>query len=184
MSMRNQSLGFTMVELAVTMAIFTLLISVVLANYRSFTGNADFANATESVALALREAQIYGVGSKQASVACGTPASTFNCPYGASFKVGQGQYVIFVDQNENRIYDSATDTVVRTVVLPTGVTISGASCAVASCGTGFDVTFKRPSPDALIGATGEASAVLTLSRATTGKTSSIRISRAGQFSIQ
>jgi prepilin-type N-terminal cleavage/methylation domain-containing protein len=190
--------GFTMVELAVTMSIFAVLTSVVLANYRTFSNNADFLNVADNIALSLREAQIYGVGSKGAvGVTCGSPASAFDCAYGVSFKENDAFYTIFVDAGAipNKIYDSTgspTETIEK-VFLPSGTKISGLSCTTTTGGTDactnglLDVTFKRPDPDAIIIPNGvstnppQNSASIIVKNTT--KEFIITISRAGQISI-
>lgn len=178
--------GFTMVELAVTMSIFAVLTGVVLANYRTFSNNADFLNVADSIALSLREAQIYGVGSKGASPGCGTPSSAFNCAYGVVFNAGDNFYKIFVDTNEDSIYTSA-DYILETVNLPSGSRIADVGCDPLGTCSGLAVLFKRPSPDAIIrnilatDTVNYSSASITVVSAT--KSSLVEISRTGQISV-
>ena len=178
--------GFTMVELAVTMGIFVMLTSVVLANYRTFSNNADFLNVADNVALSLREAQIYGVGSKGAVVSCGAPASSFNCAYGVSFPRGGTSYIIFVDKDDSHTYETGEE--VETVALPSNTIIGDTVCGTG-CADGVDITFKRPDPDARIvsrglvgqGEPGYDAGVIVIQNPT--KKSRVTISRAGQISI-
>lgn len=199
---RSQQSGFTLIELAVTMGIFAVLVSVVLANYRTFSSKADFLNVADNIALSLREAQIYGVGSKGAvnkagtSVSCGSPASTFNCAYGVSFKQGESFYTAFVDGGTtvDKAF-SGNDEVVEVVGLPLGTQITSIQCFkdnIQNCATSgrVDITFKRPDPDAVIipvsgtipGITEQDSAVITVENSV--KKSDISISRSGQISVK
>lgn len=182
----SKKTGFTMVELAVTMSIFAVLTSVVLANYRTFSNNADFLNVADSIALSLREAQIYGVGSKGAS--CGTPLTlNFQCAYGVVFSENDTFYRIFIDTNANSVYDPSDDEILQTVSLPSGSRIAQVSCAPLGNCAGIAILFKRPNPDANIrniitsDMVNYDSAVITIENAI--KTSEISISRAGQISV-
>lgn len=178
--------GFTMVELAVTMSIFAVLTSVVLANYRTFSNNADFLNVADNIALSLREAQIYGVGSKGASSGCGAPPSAFNCAYGVVFNTEDDFYRIFIDTNEDSAYTSA-DQILETTHLPSGSRITDVSCSPLGTCSGVAVLFKRPNPDAVIRNTTSSDPkeydAASITVANTTKTSVVSISRAGQISV-
>jgi len=179
--------GFTLVELLVSMGIFTVITGVVLANYRTFNTKAFFVNASEDVVLALRQSQIYGVGVK----GCGT-ANPFDCSYGVYFSTNaskKNEIVIFADVNSNRIYDLATDTVVERIKWNSYISVHSLSCDGSTCGSDAYVTFKRPSADAYIATTANPSAsigvlVVNLIDANTGSTAVITISHAGQISLQ
>lgn len=178
--------GFTMVELAVTMSIFAVLTSVVLANYRTFSNNADFLNVADSIALSLREAQIYGVGSKGASCGAPIPILNFQCAYGVVFSENDTFYKIFIDTNANSVYDPSDDEILQTVNLPSGSRITDVGCSPSGICSGVAVLFKRPNPDANIldtagGGTSYDYASVTVANST--KKSVVSISRAGQISV-
>ncbi len=198
MSRNKSQFGFTVIELLVTMGIFSVMTGVVLANYRSFNINAGFANAVEDVYFALREAQVYGAGGKKAggTTTCGLPLSSFNCAYGVHFVRLANSYIIFPDVNSNRAYDSGTDTPVTTIQLPAGTSLSNVQCksgaTLGSCASNYaSVTFKRPNPDAFIAQVTQATpptssldgVEITISNSN-GKTAKVVISSAGQISIQ
>lgn len=184
--------GFTLVELIVTIGIFTIMTSVVLTDYHSFNINADFESSVENIVLALRQAQVYGTGGKTAGITmCGTPASSFSCAYGVHFIAGSaGSYDVFVDANQNYIMDAGES--IQTIFLGGNTKITSVTCVTSSgvgvCGSGFaDVTFMRPSPDAFIAEVPnpvnfDDGVEITLSNGT--KTSKVVISAAGQISIQ
>ncbi len=180
--------GFTIIELLVVIAIFTILTSVVLANYRSFNTNSDFTNTIENVYFALREAQVYGAGGKRdVGAGCGSPPSLFNCAYGVHFLENDTSYYIFIDRDGNRVMD--TGELIQTISL--GSATTSLTCIRSSgpgaCGAGgASVTFKRPSPDAFIAefespANSNYGLEVTISNGI--KTAKIVISEAGQMSI-
>ncbi|MEK7460541.1 MAG: prepilin-type N-terminal cleavage/methylation domain-containing protein [Patescibacteria group bacterium] len=177
--------GFTLIELMVTIGIFSVITSVVLTNYRGFIVNANFSNASESVVIALREAQVYGVGTKKSAVVCGT--SNFTCAFGVHIDTtDRNSFTVFADVNDNKIYDAPGEKV-ETVNFPLGTSIQSLSCAPIVCSARLDVTFKRPNPDAFIADT--ALQGVSYDSATIGLTNGIRnstitISTAGQMSLQ
>lgn len=185
--------GFTLVELLVTIGIFIFMTSIVLAKYRSFNTNSDFANAVEGIVLSLREAQVYGVGSKTAGVVtCGSPASTFNCAYGiymSKANYENGAYLIFIDADENGLYNFGTDPIVKMIDLwgPSKIWISDIKVNGIAANT-LAVTFKRPNPDAKInGVPGNTQASITISKVTDGgniNSNTINIISTGQLWIQ
>ncbi|MDO8603902.1 MAG: prepilin-type N-terminal cleavage/methylation domain-containing protein [bacterium] len=178
--------GFTLVELLVSIGIFTIMTGVVLANYRTYNTNANFANSSEDIVLALRQAQVYGVSVKGES-------SSFNIPYGVSFDISStgkpNQIILFADKDSDGIYAPASDSIVQTITWQSPIGITALECGSVPCTGGvLNVTFKRPNPDARItqGATVDDS--VQIAKITVGnggtKTSTITISKAGQISIQ
>ncbi|HAT68677.1 MAG: hypothetical protein A2481_01375 [Candidatus Yonathbacteria bacterium RIFOXYC2_FULL_47_9] len=184
-----KNLGFTIIELLITMGIFSVLTSVVLANYFTFGANSEFVNASEDVVLSLRQAQVYGAGTKKSAGAC-----SFDCAYGVHFAANTPHgFTSFVDTNNNGKYDAGEGT--EAVIWNDAISVTGIKCGLitSDCvgditnGAMMDVTFKRPSPDARISDlafNGYKSGWITLSDANTGKTITIAISLAGQISVQ
>ncbi|OHA79376.1 MAG: hypothetical protein A2747_02985 [Candidatus Yonathbacteria bacterium RIFCSPHIGHO2_01_FULL_44_41] len=178
----QQSLGFTLVELLVTVGVFVVLTSVVLANYRGFDTNAKFANASEDIVLAIRQAQVYGVGVK------GEGAS-FTIPYGVYLKQSTpNQILLFADRDAapDGKYTTADNPIVETINWQNVITSLSISCDGGPCGGNeLSVTFRRPNVDAVIkdgAGTVYSIATVTITKGT--KTSIVTISRAGQVSIQ
>lgn len=175
-SKKNLSYGFTLLELVITMAIFTMMLGIALSNYRSFSINALFSNDAESVALSLREAQIYGLGSKGLPSDCG-----FECAYGVHFENGANHYVLFVDKDKDDSFDEGES--LEKVPFSQEVTITNLGCGGADCSSSLDVIFKRPNPDAIIKDSVSAShsqAEISVTRGV--KTATTKVTRTGQIS--
>lgn len=173
----EQARGFTLVELLVTLSIFLVMTSVVLARYRSFSVNTDFVNTVEDIVLSLREAQVYGSASK-AVEGGGCGGSVFDCAYGVNFVNGGTSYVVFVDANVDGMYSS--DEAVQANNFPSGITTTGIPPA-----SPLNVVFKRPFPAAIINNDPiNTSASITVSDSKSGKLQKITISSTGMISVQ
>ncbi|MCL5782024.1 MAG: prepilin-type N-terminal cleavage/methylation domain-containing protein [Patescibacteria group bacterium] len=94
--------GFTLIELLVTIAIFVFMTALILARYNSFNSGTLLTNAAYDVALAVKEAQTYGIGVKQYSY------KQFSTGYGLYFSTAYdathtntGTFVLFADKFDN-----------------------------------------------------------------------------------
>jgi prepilin-type N-terminal cleavage/methylation domain-containing protein len=141
--------GFSLVETMVSVAIISSIMSVVLWTYSTFNDNISLSSAGQEVAIAIREAQTYGLTVREV-----TPGSgNFNSAYGIVFDpTDLTHYSVFADLNSNKVYDSGED--VDKFTLKNGVTIT-AICDNTNCPPHPDVknlniTFLRPNPDAYI----------------------------------
>jgi len=94
--------GFTLIELLVVLAIFTLIMGVALFNQAGLNSNIMITNLAYETALAVREAQTYGVGVRASG-------ASFDKGYGAYFEISKPfQFVVFGDSNPtvpNNTYD-------------------------------------------------------------------------------
>lgn len=174
------SRGFTLVEVLVSLGIFAVLTGVVLSNYRGYNTNALFANASEDIVLALRQAQVYGVGVRK-----GTGGS-FTTPYGVYFETSNpNQIKIFEDVDSSDTY-SVGDSDIETIKWPSDIKIEtgGLLCNSGSVAN-LAVTFTRPNPDASIYGNGILCATTGKISITNGiKNASVEITSAGQISLQ
>lgn len=190
--------GFTLAELMVTVGIFTVMAGAVLASYDTYTSNAIFANASEDVVLALRQAQVYGAGAKGSSATCGG-SSIFDCSYGVFFSTVapyQNKLTVFADTDNNHVYTSASDTVVSeaSVTWSSSVSVTELLCGGINCTNNVaSITFKRPTPDAYIADIEPYDPLLsspynvfsvTIADVSLGKTSKVVVSRTGQISLE
>ena len=178
--------GFTIVELLIVLAVFAMLTSVVLARYRTFDTNAKFANASEDVVLALRQAQVYGVGVKAGASSC-TGGTSFDCAYGVHFSTSAPHEIrLFVDGNNDGKYSPGVGEDVSVITWDNSISISGLSCGWIPCSDHLDVMFKRPNPDAVIsdlsGVGSNTFAQVVISNGS--KTTTTTITSAGQISLQ
>lgn len=179
------SRGFTLVEVLVSLGIFAVLTGVVLSNYRGYNTNALFSNASEDIVLALRQAQVYGVGSKG-------EGSSFTTPFGVYFnEASPSQIIIFADIYPATVppgdgkYNSGSDTPVETINWGSVITNMALSCSPTPCDGTAGVTFKRPNPDAVIkdGAGNDKTSVGVMI-GNGVKTSTITITSTGQISLK
>jgi prepilin-type N-terminal cleavage/methylation domain-containing protein len=185
MKHKIKSRGFTLVELLVVMAIMFVITSIVLQKYQGYDTNALFANASENIVLALRQAQVYGAAVKANSAICAGGVTTFDCGYGVNIStVSPGGLMLFVDTNSDGLYEGGEE--IQAITWATPVVVSGVTCNGGACGGGIlNLTFKRPNPAAVIqdgGATTYSSATIVISSGV--KTSTITVTKAGQISIQ
>lgn len=185
--------GFTLIELLVSISILTIMTSVVLAKYKTYNTNVPFANASEDVVLALRQAQVYGAGGKGHTVACGV-GTTYECSYGVYFSTApleKNGITLFADTDNDRIFTQGVDAVVERISWPSSISVSALACLPGplACASVATVTFRRPDPAAFIAevpnpAFSYDSMTVTLTNSTTGKTATTTISKAGQISLQ
>lgn len=156
-----------------------IMTGIVLPNYRTYSSNALFANASEDIVLALRKAQVYGVGSRGES-------GSFTVPYGVYFEMSNpSQIKIFADVDADGRYNTG-DSDIEVIKWQDIFTIkTGGLLCVSTVTSNLTVTFKRPNPDAII-------ADFTGGPCTTGKVTitngtrdaSVTVSNAGQISLQ
>ena len=164
----------------VVLTIIVVITMVVLASQSSFNKTLVLANTAYDVALTLRSAETYGLGSR----AFGT---TVNAGYGVHFESGTpNSFTLFADtypspstssvchpisdvsapnaQSGNCSYESGQGEKVMLYTLGNGITISdfcayalgGWSCALAHGGglTSLDIVFARPNPEPFMSVNG------------------------------
>lgn len=147
--------GFTLIELLVVLAIMTIMTTLILFQHRSFDSSTLLRSLTYSVALSIRQAQVYGTSVRQ----FGTGSGSFNYSYGVYFSSGDAShYQLFADVNGDKLRASNGSEDVNQFTLGTGysivkfcATISGGSqhCSTgASPITSLTIYFRRPNPDA------------------------------------
>jgi prepilin-type N-terminal cleavage/methylation domain-containing protein len=143
--------GFTMIELLVVFGIFAVIMGVALFNQAGLNSNILLTNLAYETALAVREAQTYGIGVR--ATASTTP--NFNMGYGAYFdtsNTGQNQIAVFGDSDGDYTYDAPTE--LQSLyqvqnqrgnkIVSACVGQPGACTSV----TQLSIMFKRPNPEA------------------------------------
>ena len=66
--------GFTLIEMMVVVAIFVIATGIVLANLPAFRNKSSLDLTAQEVATGIRQAQVYGAGTRQASTASKFPS--------------------------------------------------------------------------------------------------------------
>lgn len=182
------SAGFTLIELLVVLTIIVVITAVVITGQGTFNKTLILSNTAYDIALALRSAQTYGLGSR----ATGT---TINAGYGLRFQnTPPDKFTLFADNypmigqsglchtppvNDpvgpnakpgNCVYDYSQGEKVTDYSLGNGITImdfcaySGSwSCVVANGGGLFslDIVFLRPNPNPFIRVNGDTTTTYT-----------------------
>ena len=171
--------GFTLVELIVVMAIIAVVLTIVLTSQSSFNKTLTLANTAYDVALTIRYAETYGLGSR----AIGTMT---NAGYGIHFQnTSPKSFTLFADKypsvgqsglchappvNDpvgpdarpgNCIYDVSQNEKVTDYTLGNNITISdfcSYSSGSWSCASGgldsLDIVFVRPNASPFMSANG------------------------------
>ena len=117
--------GFTIIELLVTVAIFSIITSVLLVNYPKFSSRILLENVAHDIGLSVRQAQTFGLNVRGVRIG----ATDIFPTYGIHFSLGGGEvdpsdrrhFLIFADilpnaQNpteNNKIYDKASNCAVQ-----------------------------------------------------------------------
>jgi type II secretory pathway pseudopilin PulG len=152
--------GFSLVELLVVLGIIMFLASVVLTSQSNFNKTLVLANTAYDIALSIRGAETYGLGSRTTSAGIG------NAPYGVHFESGsQTSFELFADTSPpvsctiptcspgDRKYTNGSDTRIQTYNIQNGIRVTdfcintnGWTC-VANGLTYLDISFLRPYPE-------------------------------------
>lgn len=156
---RKSGAGFTLVELLVSLAIMTIITLIVTTGRAQYENSILLTNLSYDVALAIREAQVYGVDVRET----GAGTRSFNTGYGVHFNTAAPTtFTLFADKAESdgtsdHFYNGNTSgEKVRDYTIKYGNSIS-AVCVVKSAipnvcnpisGGILDITFHRPDPDA------------------------------------
>ena len=163
------SKGFSLPELIIVVAIFVIITSVALFNQGKLSSDVLITNMAYEAGLAVREAQVYGIGVK------GDDSGTsFVGQYGTHFSVqdqtSARQILVYADGNGDSIYTPGEEKSIYTFDnqrgnsitaicvgdLPTGVACdTDAAKSQGSNGQNYrvdwlDIVFKRPNPAALM----------------------------------
>lgn len=167
--------GFTLVEMAVVTAIFAILTTIVMIRYGDFTSNMLVTNMAYEIALELRQAQVFGLGSRGYDKPTGD--TEFSRPYGVFINLDDttkqaDKVYFFADLNLSSqpgygqcnasggtgICSCLNDECISQHTLQRNIriteVITDTTANVGTCeATNIDqlaITFKRPSPEAHI----------------------------------
>lgn len=146
----RKSAGFTLIEMLVTISVFVTVTAVVLVNFPSFSSKIALDNLAHEVALAVRQAQVFGVSAREFGVGTGVFPTR-----GAHFDgVQNTTFFLFVDTDGNNKY-SGTPELAETFTIGRRNYISslcGFVTSVSSCTPldTVDIVFTRPDPEPTI----------------------------------
>jgi type IV fimbrial biogenesis protein FimT len=119
----KKSQGLTLIELMITLVVVAVLATVAVPGYADFQRNSELVSRTGTLVSSLNTAR--GEAMKRGRYAMAIPAD------GATWSSG---VIVFVDNNSNKAFDSATDTVIyqNTDAFPSFLASSGTGTAVAT----------------------------------------------------
>lgn len=199
---RNARRGFTVFELLVTVSVFVILSTFVVANFKTVNNSLILRNVANQVATVVRKAQVHGISVKGFGSG---PAEVFPS-YGVNFNRTAGNntfFTLFADRNRNGIFDGTCPATllnecVQRYNLPANYTISSLRGNQKSGTPGtpinpLNVTFTRPNPDACFKLVATATPCPTGSlysdaevfvRSPNGTIKTIIIWRTGQISVE
>lgn len=133
-----------------TVSIFIIVTGVVLVNFPSFSSKIALDNLAHEVALAVRQAQVFGVSSREFGVGTGVFPTR-----GAHFNSAQNTtFLLFVDTDGNNKYSGASElaetfTIGRRNYISSicGFVTSTSNCTPLDT---VDIIFTRPDPEPII----------------------------------
>ncbi len=138
--------GFSLVELLVSIAILVIVSGLVFFNQSGFNNNVLLENLTYEVSLTIRQAQSYGLQSKESN------SGDFEAGFGVYFDLSSNDnMILYADNNKNYIYNSGSDTIIDTLKMKNSNIIErlcvGSPCVDTNV---LDISFVRPNPTAYI----------------------------------
>jgi len=142
-----QASGFTLVELLISISIFTVITAVSVFSYSGFNSSVLVTNLAYDIALSVRQAQFYGITVKQSGT------NGFDSGYGVHFTRNSSSYVLFEDVNANHLFDPSGDISLETYAIQKGNKVDRLCVVGTAIGCNFDsvdVSFVRPNPDTFV----------------------------------
>lgn len=193
----NPPRGFTLVELLVVSAIVLLFTALVFFRQARFNSSTILRSLTYSIALSVRQAQVYGTSVRETAAGTGVFAQGYGV-YVPSVGSAANTYYIFADSDGDGAYDAGEGLPIYK--LGSGYAIQSA-CAVAvgasTCTSVNSLTayFRRPNPDGCFASNAAptacasgASAVysrayITVANTANNDTRSIKVTNTGQIAV-
>ncbi len=158
----DRNRAFSLIELMVVIAIFSIISGVVLFDYGKFSSNLVVTNLAYEAALAVRQAQVYGISVKQTLKAQGAAGVSLDASYGVWFSKSDPQnFFLFADapggvtnkfdqsneEQEEAFSMNGSNKISRFCVTPS----EGGTPTCSGNGLNYlSIIFKRPEPNAKI----------------------------------
>ncbi len=198
--------GFSLVELIVVVAIFLIITSIALTRQSKFSSDILISNLAYEFALSIREAQVYGIGSKVAPSSV-TGDERFKVGYGINLNLNTpSEYNFFTDipnglvGSSDNLYDDSVGSGEFMYSVPItrnqkiknfcGIESNGtAVCAEGDTDRKMHISFVRPNPDAYIFfgnqgfETRYPQGVVVLESSTGDKCRIVRVTQTGQIAV-
>lgn len=209
MFVKNKKRGFSIVELIIVVAIFIVIATVVLTKQSKFSSDILISNMAYEVALTIREAQVYGTGSKKATNSSFTEDENRQVGYGiyinANGTTKPTSMRLFVDRPlgpglpGNGVYDAGENlslfNLTRNHRIRNFCGLVGAgpnwSCWTSQSGPfHLNIVFVKPNPDAYmkggtsIGAGSFTKVALVIESALGDKCRVVTINAGGQIEVE
>ena len=152
-SNKKNGAGFTLIELMIVISIVGVLSLVVMFNYSTFNDRLALSSAGQEMAIAVRQAQVYGLNVRESS------SGNFTSAFGVFIDPvsSPSTYYIFADKDGNDLYDvgngcgTALTECVEAIAIRNGVRITSINTLLGCIGNrSLHITFLRPNPDAII----------------------------------
>lgn len=196
-NLQRPSRGFTLVELLVVSAIVLLFTALVFFRQARFNSSTILRSLTYSMALSVRQAQVYGTSVRESAAGSNIFAQGYGV-YIPSVGSAANTYYIFADIDGDGAYDAGEGLPIYRLgsgyVLQSvcGVGVGGSTCTSLTSLTAY---FRRPNPDGCFASNAApgacalgASAVysrayITLANTASGDTRSIKVTNTGQISV-
>lgn len=151
--------GFTIAELIIIIAIFTIITTVALLDQNRLNSGVLMTNLAYETALSVREAQVYGVGVRNFG-----SENEFGGQFGTYFDmISSDRIVLFSDKNQDAAYDPGEAQYQYVFTEQRGNKIKalclgslgGSACSTASTAhvNSLRIVFKRPNLEAKFYAT-------------------------------
>lgn len=188
----NSKDGFSLVEMLVVISIFLIITGIIMANLPRFRNRASLDLVSQDIALTIRQAQVFGLGSRQFSDEFRAFGVHFDDPTNPD---NRKSFILFGDKSNNFKYDGddckgeSTECIEKyrveggLEIIDTCYSAGGGDTAIPD--NNLDIVFKRPNPEPIIeGVPGSYERVKIILQATrSGETRSINVWSTGQMSV-
>jgi len=103
----NNSKGFSLLELMVSITIMLVIISTVLLGQSTYTKGASLKNLANDIGLSLRQAQVYGISVKERAIGSDDFLNAYGIEFNITSSGSNNAYIFFADLSKNGAYDGA-----------------------------------------------------------------------------
>ena len=184
--------GFTLLELIITLAIFTIVAGILLADYPRFAARINLRRSAQEIALSIREAQFSAFAVR--GFQSGGQTIFKSCGINFNKSVSDKEYTLFVDANGDFEYDpppaAPNELVKKFQVAGTSKIVSlcaGLKTAIPdTCSLNrLDIIYQRPNPDTILKGNGSVYSDLEIIiRSPDGLQRTIVVWSTGQISVE